>query len=185
MDSHHHLFDGEELLCEIQPSRWMLASSFFVGFVSLSVVTVLASFITQVLVGEVVPFFFVAGFGLAYGAFCFLKWKVWQHASFRITNKRILLLHPGGLIPKSSPKAIKWDRYQESALRSNIIHKVIRANTLDIYYGTAGAERQTSYPFLPFAEDLKHYLDKVDNAVREGAVQEVKPFVAKARGQRF
>jgi len=127
----------------------------------------------------------------------------WRAARFRVTNERILLEYKDGILvhpmmpvasdPKTAkrkPKAyslvtIKWNQYQESSLPAgSLIDTLIGARPLAIRYGSADGHMIAFFPSLPFAKDLKHYLDKVDSAVRRGQEAEVKPFVLKPRGQR-
>ncbi len=129
----------------------------------------------------------------------------WKEATFRVTNERILLEYKHGILvhpmmpvaadpaAKGKHKAkeytlvtIKWNQYQESSLPSaGIINSLFGVRPLAIRYGSADGHMIAFFPSLPYAKDLKHYLDKVDSAVRHGHESELKPFILKPKGQRY
>lgn len=112
------------------------------------------------------------------------RWHVWSHALFRVTTERILLQSPGTLFHPPL-RTIKWPQYQESeAGHRHFFDYLFLSRSIHIRFGTADAQHEAEYPSLRYAHDLKHYLDKVDSAVRKNGVASIQPFVAKPRGKR-
>ena len=145
--------------------------------------------------------FFITLLLVLYGLVAWRRWHVWNHALFRVTTERILLDSPLAFF-HSPLRTIKWSQYQESYTGHQPLESTQRAmhsdhgshrhffdyfflsRPISIRFGTADAHQEASFPSLRFAEDLKHYLDKVDSAVRRSDVASVKPFVAKGKGKR-
>ncbi len=110
--------------------------------------------------------------------------RLWRHTAFRITSERILVPEVGSLLHPPL-HTVKWSQYQESHVGHRTgLDPLFRSRSLGIRYGTADAHKEVSFPSLRYAQDLKHFLDKVDSAVRRGDISSVKPFVAKPRGKR-
>ncbi len=110
--------------------------------------------------------------------------RLWKHTTLRITSERILVPEVGSLLHPPL-HTIKWPQYQESHTgHRHGLDALFLSKTLCIRYGTADAHKEVCFPSLRFAGDLKHFLDKVDSAVRRGDVDSVKPFVAKRKGKR-
>ena len=189
MEERRYLHDAERVLCALRPSTAWLG----VGFVLCTGYAVLIS----------VPFFVVlnvalAGSGLQPLSFIFLLlffvvvhcsvflrcFFLWKTSSFRVTTDRMLLQLPGVLF-RPSLRTIKWAQYQESRTRrGNILDMVFRARSLCVRYGSDDGDR-LCFPSLLHTKDLKHYLDKVDSAVKTGMVAGLKQFVLKRQGERW
>lgn len=110
--------------------------------------------------------------------------RIWNEARFRITTERILIANPLAFF-HAPLTTIKWPQYQESEItHRQFLDPFFLARPLKIRYGTADARYEKAFPSLTFAQDLKHYLDKVDAAVRGNDLGSLTPFVAKRRGKR-
>jgi membrane protein YdbS with pleckstrin-like domain len=189
MGDRSYLHDGERLLLRMSP-----------GFPALlrGIARAAAeAFVLGLLLGAVVIGSFWVAFDIAlpwqlgalffailFVVLCWLRHGLWKRAAVRVTNDRILIQEPGPYSLKSL-KTIKWSQYQESATKKGgVVDMLFGVKHLLVRYGTADAQRQAAFPCLPYATDIKHYLDKVDSAVRDGTVATVKAFVAKPRGKR-
>ena len=110
--------------------------------------------------------------------------RTWNEARFRVTTERILIANPFTFF-HAPLVTIKWPQYQESEVgHRHALDVFFLARPLKIRYGTADARYEASFPSLRYAEDLKHFLDKVDAAVRRNDAGSLRPFVAKPRGKR-
>ncbi|NOS67343.1 MAG: hypothetical protein HOO67_03175 [Candidatus Peribacteraceae bacterium] len=110
--------------------------------------------------------------------------RTWNEARFRVTTERILIADPTAFF-HAPLFTVKWLQYQESEVdHRQALDVFFLARPIKIRYGTADAKYEAKFPSLRYAEDLKHFLDKVDAAVRRNDVASLKPFVAKPRGKR-
>jgi hypothetical protein len=209
MDDRLFLHDNEKLLCNMHPSKGLLLRELFSAVLAGVVVTLVLSAIAGIaayLLWELFlsPFVYIVIAILCIGFFCWRAHREWKHFSFRVTTDRLLLLSPEA--PRSVKEmthephsshhsffgfgshpmhTIKWSQYQESyTTRRSFFDVLFKARPLCIRYGTADAQMHLCFPSLRFANDLKHYLDKVDSAVRAKQVDSLKPFVEKPRGER-
>ncbi|HRH93058.1 MAG TPA: hypothetical protein PKV72_00835 [Candidatus Peribacteria bacterium] len=189
MDDRSYLHDGERLLLKMSPGLPVLLRGIARGFAE------------ALVAGILFTLFLLGGFWLAFetllpwqigigvilvlfGALAWYRRSLWKQAALRVTNDRILLQEPGPFSLKSM-KTVKWSQYQESATKKGgLLEMAFGVKHLIVRYGTADAQRQAMFPGLPFATDIKHFLDKVDSAVRDGKAAELKTFVAKPRGKR-
>ncbi|MBI1812475.1 hypothetical protein HYR82_01705 [Candidatus Peregrinibacteria bacterium] len=191
MEDRRFLHEGERLLASLRPSAANLVvdlirgllDTFLISLVLLVILTVIwwFSFAASPLLFVMALLVFIVLFAVSYR-----RWRLWLHATFRVTTERILLQHHASLFA-SRLTTIKWPQYQESFIeRPTILDLLFRARPIGIRYGTADAQLKTSFPSLRYATDLKHYLDKVDSAARKGHMDEqsLRPFVAKPRGRR-
>lgn len=113
------------------------------------------------------------------------QWLLWRQSLFRITTERIIMQYPVGLFSEFQ-KTIKWPQYQESYVgRGGFFSLLFGTRMLCIRYGGADGELTMCFPALRHAQDIKHFLDKVDSAVRHKDEQSLRPFVAKPRGKRY
>ena len=134
--------------------------------------------------------------------------RAWQRAELRVTTDRLLLQYPSALLYPSRMNVrwvsrtggmmryitqpfgtgtltVKWSQFQEAQVaRPSLLDLFWRTRPLLLRYGSADAEREVVFPSLPYASDLKHYLDKVDSAVRSGQAEHLRSFVLKPKGQR-
>jgi ABC-type multidrug transport system fused ATPase/permease subunit len=208
MDDRVHLHEGETLLCSLRPSAAVLIHGVLRSILeSLVLGVVIFIALLFIITLDVALWSAVLVFVLLTIMFSLRRGQHWKSASVRVTTERLLfqyacalpepkhekVIHdgPGGfgiadLFFGGSLKTVKWAQYQESevAERAGVLDVFLRSRTLKIRYGTADAQRELLYNSVPFAHDLKHYLDKVDSAVRNGTVASVRPFVAKPRGKR-
>ncbi len=189
MDERRNLHDGEMLLCARRPSAAAVAW----GFVWAVVDAAIVSLLLYVLIGAVlwftsetfspwwvVPLVAVPAYALA----AYRRRHHWQKALLRITTERILLQFPGSFFSHFQ-KTLKWNQYQESYVgKAGIFSILLRSRPLCIRYGSSDGEQLICFPAIRNATDIKHYLDKVDSAVRKNQTDTVKPFVDKPRGQR-
>ncbi len=209
MDDRLFLHDNEKLLCNMHPSKGLLVRSLFSAVlpaVIVSLVLCAALGIGFYLLWEMIlwPFVYVLLTAACLGFFWMRAYTEWKHFSFRVTTDRLLLLSPEA--PRSVKEmthephsshhsffgfgshplhTIKWSQYQESyTTRRSFFDVFFKARPLCIRYGTADTQMHLCFPSLRFANDLKHYLDKVDSAVRANQIDALRPFVAKPRGER-
>ncbi len=187
-DTESHLHESERFLCAQRAGRGVLLGSALYGFIDALIIAVLLG--VFLLVITLVLSFSSSGwmYGLCFAlAYAFVLWKrttVWKHGLFRITSERILVGIPVGFF-KTHERVIKWPQYQESHFeRRTMTDYLTLTYSLCIRYGTADARQKVSFPSLRYAEDLKHYLDKIDSAVRHGNLSSIHSFVAKPRGKR-
>ncbi len=187
-DERAYLHDNETLLCSVRASgagllrdllRGLIEGLVFgavIGFVSaLTALPTGWKFDLQLGVG----FFFI-------GVIVVLVQRVrlWSDTRLRVTSERLLVPEPGPIFHPPL-HTVKWSQYQESHVgRRGVLDIFFFSRPLIIRYGTADANKEIRFPSLRYAEDLKHYLDKVDSCVRKGDLSGLKPFVAKPKGKR-
>lgn len=189
MEERQYLHDAERVLCALRPSVGWLCLGFLrcAGYALLLGISVyiflnlLLSLSGASPAGFPVLFLFLFCAGILLTLRCLTLWRA---SVFRVTTDRMLLHFPQVFF-HAPPRTVKWAQYQESRVgRGNMFDLLFRARPLLIRYGS-GEEDQFSYPSLPCAQDLKHYLDKVDSALKVGRSAELKPFVLKKRGERW
>jgi hypothetical protein len=188
MDERSFLYDGERLLCNMRASPALLCRSLaraaldalLIG-AAINIVLIAAAF---ALGWTVSPWVFALPVILGYGVAATFRWRVWKHARFRVTTDRILVQTPTSFLHPHLT-TIKWSQYQESyAGHRGVLDILFRSRGICFRYGTADGNNQICFPSITFAQDLKHYLDKVDSAVRKNAADTVQAFVLKKRGKR-
>lgn len=189
MDDRSYLHDGERLLLRMGPGipvlvrgiARALAESIAAGIALFALLLGLLWMTFDIALPWIAS---AATITTAFALLCWVRYGLWRKAAVRVTNDRILIQEPGPYSLKSL-KTVKWSQYQESATKKGgVLDMIFGAKNLIVRYGTADAQRQAAFPCLPYATDIKHYLDKIDSAVRDGTVGQVKVFVAKPRGQR-
>jgi hypothetical protein len=189
MNDRAHLHDGEVLLASRHASPAVFLVSALRGLLDALIVgAILCGLVFAALYWgfQTLPsvIIYPVVFLVTYGFIIFLRWRVWKHSLFRVTTERILLHVPVGLF-HSPLFTIKWPQYQESHVgHRNFFDLFFFSRPLQIRHGTADAHLHNTFPSLTYAEDLKHYLDKVDSAVRKNETAALKPFVARPRGKR-
>jgi hypothetical protein len=187
MDERRHLHDRETLLFGMHATVASLLSSLFRGLLESLIVAVLFTVIVSLILGNASGAWvlFLSSLFPVFLILSFLRWRVWQHALFRLTNDRIILEFPGRLF-HSPTRTIKWSQYQESYVgHPTFFDLLFRSRPLVIRFGTADGKESTFFPSLRYAHDLKHYMDKIDSAVRKGDTDAMRPFIAKPKGQRY
>ena len=187
--SERFLHEGEVLLCSRRSSPAVLVvlllrgciETFFTGFI---LVLLVAGTSTLALSMTPPMWLYLVIIVLTLMLIAAQRVRMWSHAAFRITTERILLGDPFAFF-HAPVHTIKWPQYQESEAGSRgALDLFFLARPLVIRHGTADAKLTFTFPSLRYAEDLKHYLDKVDAAVRKNDVSSLRPFVAKPRGKR-
>jgi hypothetical protein len=213
MTEHSHLHENEQLLAELRPGWSVLASALIGAILQALVVAIVVSTVVvlgmSVAGGSVSwPVVFSMSALFIAAALGWLQFRAWKHAHLRITTDRLLFHYGKTLFSRSrllvsymrrtgdhiehtsqpsehATVTVKWPQYQEShAGRPKLMDVFAGARPLSVRYGTADTEREVCFPGLSFAQDLKHYLDKVDSAVRHGKTEALRPFVLKPSGQR-
>jgi hypothetical protein len=189
MDERAHLHDGERLLHAAHPARSVLVGWTVQGIVTsliaaaagaLAIVAVFNLFGLSVSWWIVAPILAALLLYLSVGG---AKAR-WNKTLLRITTERILLVYPKSPFSYHQ-KTIKWNQFQESSTGSaGFLQMFGKAKQLKIRYGSSDAPLLAVFPAIPHAQDVKHYLDKVDSAVRRNALDDVKAFVAKPKGRR-
>ncbi len=183
MDDRSYLHDGETLLVNMRPAASVYVVDIFKG--------ILEGIVIGGLLSGIFWFTVFPSLWLALNIIVLVCVPtIWRHmhhlnhSSFRVTTERILLLHHHSLF-KEPLKTIRWDQYQESMVgHRNILDILFGARPITIRYGNADSKDFAHFPSVPFAEDLKHYLDKAYSLVKAGKASELKPFVLKPRGKR-
>lgn len=189
MDERAYLHDGERLLHAAHPAKSVLIGWTIQGVLTAAIAT---AALTPALVGALslvdvsVPWWIIAPVFAALTLYVFVGGAraKWNKTLLRITTERILLTYPKSPFSYHQ-KTIKWNQFQESSTGSaGFLQMFGKAKLLKIRYGSQDAPLLAVFPAIPHAQDVKHYLDKVDSAVRRNALDEVKAFVAKPKGQR-
>ncbi len=188
MDEHAHLHDGETLLCSVRASIAGLLSSLarglLEGLLFGAIVGMAGAFGVAALGWSFGPWIGAALGVIALGYVLYHRVHLWKTTKLRITTERILVPEPGPFLHPPL-HTVKWPQYQESHVgHKKPVDFLFGSNPLFIRYGTADAHKEVRFPSLRYAEDIKHYLDKVDSAVRRGDVASLKPFIAKPKGKR-
>jgi hypothetical protein len=190
MDDRLHLHDGERLLLSMKPasSRLIVAllRGLLEGMIFALVIAGIIQLIGMLIAEDGIPWIVHIIVGLLIVAgILYRRFVLWRKSDFRVTTERILPHYYSSLFFGHPHHTIKWSQYQESYTQmGSIFDMFFGARTLCIRYGTADAKVTLSFPSLSFANDIKHYLDKVDSAVRKQQEAQLKPFVAAPRGRR-
>lgn len=189
MNDSLHLHEGERLLCSVRSSGALLLRlwlrSLFDG-VALGAVLALLLFLCMwaLGLGGAVVWLLPACPVVAFLGSAALRYRRWRDAGLRVTTERILVEMATGAL-SSFQATIKWSQYQESHVeRPHPLDLFFGSRTLTIRHGSADATRHVYAQSVRLATDLKHYLDKVDAVLRQGRADDLRPFVAKPRGQR-
>ena len=185
-----YLHEGEVLLASRRSSPAMVVVSVFrsllEGGIAGVIVGVLLSVIAAFALDMPILSFWIYTLVIALSiGMAFLQHvRIWNEARFRVTTERILVANPLAFF-HAPLVTVKWPQYQESEVgHRHFLDVFFLARPLKIRYGTADARYVARFPSLRFAEDLKHFLDKVDAAVRRNDTASLRPFVAKGRGKR-
>jgi len=184
------LHDGERLLLSMTPSVARLFTDWLRGIGEALVLCVLligtlavASFLF--LNNGIPPWVFIMLCVMVFALVLYRRWKLWSHSLFRVTTERILGHHHHSLFFGEPLRTIKWTQYQESFLGTrNFFDVLLRSRGICVRYGTADTKETMCFPSLPYAQDIKHFLDKVDSSVRKQQESQLRPFVSAARGKR-
>jgi membrane protein YdbS with pleckstrin-like domain len=163
MPSHPHIQAAERTLYRTKRSLSVLGMMLFksvwqgaIGGIFFGLIAV------AVISGEFsVPIFSVVMI-LTILALSYRRQVIWKETTLTITTQRILY-HRYDSLFKSSTHTINWDRYQDSTYTAGALDRATNTGELTIHFGTAGAERTLEITKLTWAQDLKHYLDKIHN----------------------
>lgn len=184
-----YLHEGETLLCARRSSPAVLiiaiVRAVFEGLIAAAVVCVaLAIAFLLAFESTLEIWMYAAVFLICMALALYQRIHIWREAEFRVTTERILVADPTAFF-HSPLLTIKWPQFQECEVdHRHFLDLFFLARPLKIRFGTADARHEGKFPSLRYAEDIKHYLDKVDAAIRNGDVQNLRPFVAKPRGKR-
>lgn len=185
-----HLHENEVLLASRRASPAVLIVCFLrsllEGGMAGAILSILLSVAAAFSFGTPVLSFWIylLVIALSMGFACLQHVRTWRDARLRVTTERILVANPFSFF-RAPLVTVKWPQYQESETgRRQALDVFFLARPLKIRYGTADAKYEARFPSLRYAEDLKHFLDKVDSAVRRNDVASLRPFVAKPRGKR-
>ena len=127
--------------------------------------------------GLVVIFITVVGF------LC-RRYAIWKRTTFTITSERILI-HLYETIFRDTTHTIAWRTFQESEYTGGFWDHLFHTGTITIRYGTEAAQRVVSISPIPYALDLKHYLDKINALVKQQVRAGALPaFVPAEKGER-
>lgn len=184
MDDRLHLHEGEHLLLSARPSLAFLVRGFLRSLAEGFLLAIVLSVFFNILLGAPLVAILLLLWAIVAVLFMMLRCRHWRHALLRVTTERILLQYPETLL--SLPlRTIKWNQYQESFFGTrDPLDLLFRVRTLVIRYGALDSKLYASFPAIPLAQDVKHYLDKVDSAIRRGEAGSLRPFVFKRRGER-
>ena len=183
-----YLHEGELLLCDRRSSPAMLILVLLRGLtdaIIVSAVCCVAILVASLMLSSSVALWLYVTLSLLIFILIeYQRFRRWNHSMMRVTTERILIENPRSFF-HSPMHTIKWLQYQECEVdHRSFLDIFFLARPLRFRYGTADARYEATFPSLRYAEDLKHYLDKVDAAVRRNDVSSLKPFVAKPRGKR-
>lgn len=207
-----HLHEHERLLADLHPAWSVLVAGLLQSLMAAVTAGVVLGTAIMALLAAAgmgwMPWIIVVCVLCAAAFFGWRRYVAWQAASLRVTTDRLLFTYPKSLGSRSrltvrwarkagdklevksqpsdsSTVTVKWSQYQESmAVRPQFFDVFCGARGLSVRYGSADAEREVCFPGIPFAQDLKHYLDKIESAVRQGSVKDIRGFVLKKRGER-
>ncbi len=184
-----YLHEGETLLCDRRSSPAVLmilvAKSVLEALIVGAILSVALS-VTLLLAFQVTlaVWMYAALFLGCLAVILFQHVHIWREATLRVTTERILLSNPTAFF-HAPLVTVKWPQFQECEVdHRGLLDVFFFARPLKIRYGTADARYEAKFPSLRYAEDLKHYLDKVDAAIRKNDLTSLKPFIAKPRGKR-
>ncbi len=117
----------------------------------------------------------------------FLLWHSihrYRATTFVISSERLLFHHYPSHF-RSSTQTVRWDAYQESVYEGGPLDALTNSGTLTIRYGGADALREMIIHSLPWAIDIKHYLDKIQSLKAAGTDSRSLPlFMPAKKGKR-
>lgn len=188
MHDQRYLHEGERLLCTQRSTPAVLLRSLTRGIleaITASVAVGIVIAIIAISLGGTIPWIILTVISvILLGLIIVKRYFIFSEALLRITTERILLSEPMHLF-HAPMHTIKWTQYQESeAGHKTFLDFFFGSRPLVIRSGTADARHEVHYPSLYYAEDIKHYLDKVGSLIRAGKVNEIREFIAKPRGKR-
>ena len=187
--SDRYLHEGETLLCSRRSSPAVLIMSILRTLLETLIVGAILNVVLAItlLIGfstSMALWMYVSVFAVCFALILFQHVSIWHEAVFRVTTERILIANPQAFF-HAPLTTIKWPQYQECEIdHRHFLDIFFFARPLKIRYGTADARYEAKFPSLRYAEDLKHYLDKVDAAIRKNDTTSLRPFVAMPRGKR-
>ena len=112
------------------------------------------------------------------------RYAIWKRTTFTITSERILI-HLYETTLRDATHTIAWRTFQESEYTGGLWDHLFNTGAVAIHYGTEAAQRVVSIRPIPYALDLKHYLDKINALVRQHVpASELPAFVPAKKGKR-
>ncbi len=122
---------------------------------------------------------------------------LWRTTTLTITTQRILVHGYDLLLEQGKERkrhrslfhalthTLRWETYQESVFEGGVLAHLGNTGTLTIRHGTAEASRSVVMDMLPYAQDLKHYLDKIQSLKASHVPDsELPAFVRARKGKR-
>lgn len=108
----------------------------------------------------------------------------YRSTTFTITSERLLFHHHPSYF-RSSTQTVRWQTYQESVYEGGPWDALANSGTLTIRYGSQDGQNSMIVRSLPWAIDLKHYLDKIHSLKMANADDRNLPlFVPAKKGKR-
>jgi hypothetical protein len=180
------LHTNERLLCNLRASPSALIMRMLRGVVDALLSTLVVSagvyFLYYIVFGELPGLWLPIVILILSLAFCvYRKYHTWSNCVFRVTTDRILIDIHNSMF--SHPiHTIKWSQYQESYLNHrNMFDYFFNSRPICIRFGFPDSNTKSCFLSVEYAQDLKHYLDKVDSAYRAGKIADIPGFVPKLK----
>lgn len=130
---------------------------------------------------------FVAGIITAVTLILLFFWHAilrYRSTTFTITSERILFHHHSSLF-RTSTQTVRWQTYQEAVYEGGPWDAIMNCGTLTIRYGSQDGQNAMEIRSLPWAIDIKHYLDKIHSLKTTHADDRNLPlFVPAKKGKR-
>ena len=112
------------------------------------------------------------------------RYAIWKRTTFTLTSECILI-HLYETTFRDATHTIAWRTFQESEYTGGIWDHLFNTGQITIRYGTEAAQRGVSIRPIPYALDLKHYLDKINTLVKQQVrASELPAFVPAKKGER-
>jgi len=112
------------------------------------------------------------------------RYAIWKRTIFTITSERILI-HLYETTFRDATHTIAWRTFQESEYTGGLWDHLFNTGEITIRYGTEAAQRVVSIGPIPYALDLKHYLDKINALIKQQVrSSELPGFVPAKKGKR-
>lgn len=170
MESAPQQIDDERILYRTRRSLRGLLVRLFEGFWEGSIVGfLLALFVSGAWVSLVGGGALIAGLLtilITEAAFLYRRYSIWKRTTFTITSECILI-HLYETTFRDATHTVAWRTFQESEYTGGLWDHLFNTGKITIRYGTEAAQRVVSIWPIPYALDLKHYLDKINTLVKQ------------------
>lgn len=180
--------ESERILYRTRRSAWALAlrllQSLWQGAIAGIVLALLGGGVWYFLFGSVPVFLFVLIVFLTIVLLGWRRYYIWKYTALTITTDRILV-HLYATLFRDVTHTVPWRSFQESIYEGGFFDHLLNTGTLTIRYGTMDAQRSASLWNVPYAYDLKHYLDKIQSLIAAKTPgSELPAFVPVKKGKR-